>query len=108
MKLILTIWTFYIMVLTSLPCSDRKNQCDEIIPKIEANQGHEHNQDIDDSCGPFCYCNCCSVNITAFNFKVFEVKQPRVVFVIEKVTLRNYALISTSYGNIWNPPKINI
>lgn len=108
MRWIITIWTFYLMVLSSLPCSDASNQCEDTVPKIETAQAHEHNQDSDDNCSPFCYCSCCSVSIGSFNFKPFEIKQPKVAFSTKKFTIRDYNLISRYQGNIWNPPKFTV
>ncbi len=108
MKWFLTIWTFYLMVLAALPCSDASNQCEDTVPKIETAQAHEHNQDSDDNCSPFCYCSCCSVSIGSFNFKSFEIKQPKVAFSTKKITIRDYNLISRYQGNIWNPPKFTV
>lgn len=108
MKWFLTIWTFYLMVLAALPCSDASNQCEDTVPKIETAQAHEHNQDSDDNCSPFCYCSCCSVSIGSFNFKPFEIKQPKVAFSTKKFTIRDYNLISRYQGNIWKPPKFTV
>lgn len=108
MRWILTIWTFYLMVLTSLPCSDAKNQCEDTVPKIETAQSHDHNKDSHDSCSPFCYCSCCSVSIVSYDFKPFEIRQPKVAFLSEKITLRDCSLISYYYGNIWQPPKLTV
>jgi hypothetical protein len=105
MRWIITLWTFYLMALSSLSCSDAQNQCEGDGPTIEIVQSHDHDQDSDDKCSPFCYCNCCSVSIGSFEFKNFEIKQPKAAFITKKITARNYTLISRNAGNIWNPPK---
>ena len=108
MRLIITILTFYLMVLSSLPCSDGSNQCEDAIPKIETVQSHDHNKDSDDNCGPFCYCNCCSISITTYHFKPFEIKQPKPILVVKKITLRDFTLIPFYSGSIWHPPKFTV
>ena len=108
MRWIITIWTFYRMVLFSLPCSDGSNQCEDTIPKIETVQSHDHNQDSDDNCSPFCYCNCCSISIATYHFKPFEIKQPKPTLVVKKITLRDFTLISFYSGSIWHPPKFTV
>lgn len=101
-------WTFYLMVLTSLPCTDGSNQCNDNRPKTDSAQTHGHNQDSDDNCSPFCNCNCCSVSIFSYDFSPFEIKQPRIVYISPIITLRDYKLIPSYYGSIWNPPKFSV
>lgn len=108
MRLIITIWTFYLMALSSLSCSDGRNKCDKSIAKIEIVQSHDHNADTDDSCSPFCYCSCCSISLNSFVFKSFEIKSPKFNFVGKKIIIRDYSLVSNYYGNIWQPPKLTI
>lgn len=107
MKWILTIWTFYLMVLTSLPCSDASNQCEDT-PKIETAQSHDHNQDSDDACSPLCYCSCCSVTIATYHFQAFEIRKPKVAVITKKIIFRDYTLTSNYYGSIWHPPKFTV
>jgi hypothetical protein len=96
------------MALSSLPCSDASNQCNDTVPIIKTAQSHNHNQDKDDNCSPFCTCNCCSVSFASYDFKPFEIKQPKVAFITTKITLRDYPLISNYYGTIWHPPKFTV
>ena len=106
MRYILTIWTFYLMVLALLPCSDASNQCnDDTAAVVNTQQRHDHDKDNDDGCSPSCYCNCCSASITSFDFKVPEVKEPKLVFATPAITLRDCRFISRYDGNIWNPPR---
>lgn len=108
MRWIITILTFYLMVLSSLPCSDGNNRCEDNSNTTEIVQSHDHNQDQDDHCSPFCYCSCCSISITYYNFKPFEIRHPRVAFITKKITIRDYTLISNYYGSIWHPPKFTV
>ncbi|WP_394798187.1 DUF6660 family protein [Flavobacterium columnare] len=108
MRWIITILTFYLMVLSSLPCSDGNNRCEDNSNTTEIVQSHDHNQDKDDDCSPFCYCSCCSISITYYNFKSFEIRHPRVAFITKKITIRDYTLISNYYGSIWHPPKFTV
>lgn len=108
MRWIITIWTFYLMVLFSLPCSDASNLCEDTAPKIETAQTHDHNQDSNDKCSPFCYCNCCSISIATYHFKTFEIERPRPAFIDKKITLRDFTLISFYSGSIWHPPKFTV
>ena len=104
----ITICTFYLMALSCFPCSDANNQCVDTSSKIAIPQTHAHNRDNDDNCSPFCYCSCCSVSIASYQFKPFEIEQPKVAFITEKITFRDYTLISIYYGSVWHPPKFTV
>lgn len=108
MRSILAIWTFYLMVLALLPCSDAKNQCYDDAAAVITTQTHDHDKDSDDGCSPSCYCNCCSASITSFDFKMPELKQPKLQFAAQTITLRDCSFISRYDGNIWNPPKFTV
>ncbi|WP_293302335.1 DUF6660 family protein [Pedobacter sp. UBA4863] len=106
MRCLLIIWIAYMLALTSLYCSDVANSCNDGLSKIEVLQTHDHNQDNDDTCSPFCYCSCCSVITTTFDFISFQIKKPKVAFFNKKLLLGDFDVVSNYYGNIWNPPKI--
>lgn len=99
---------FYILVLSVLPCSDAHNSCNE--NKIELTKGVEHNhgQDHDDVCSPFCICACCGTTIT---FQVISSPIPIVAKidfkVPQKIAIRDFSIISCYTGKIWQPPKFN-
>ena len=92
------------MVLSSLPCNDAENQCNGNNSKSET-KFHQHNEDSDDNCSPFCICNCCHTVLASLDFIPFEIKQSKVVVVSQKIAPRNYTLISNYYSSIWDPPK---
>jgi ferredoxin len=95
------------MVLALLPCSDAANQCYDV-PETVSAPAHDHDKDSDDGCSPSCYCNCCSVSITSFDFKMPELKQPKMLFAAQTIRLKDCSFISRYDGNIWNPPKFTV
>lgn len=105
MKLLALIWTFYLALLSFAPCTDADNDCGDK-PIAQVNK-HDHNDDKDDNCTPFCHCSCCSINIAVYNFNLAESILPLGSFIEEKVTIRNISHTSDYYGNIWQPPKIS-
>lgn len=74
--------------------------------KTELTQNHDHQQDKDDNCTPFCTCTCCSASVIAVEFIPFQVIKPQEFNISEKVSIRNFSFVSNFFGNIWQPPKI--
>ena len=107
MKVLTFILAIYILVLSAMPCGDMHNVCNASNAKTELSQNHDHQQDKDDYCSPFCTCSCCSASIVALDFKPFQLKKPAEFSITQKLTIRNFSFVSNFYGNIWQPPKIN-
>ena len=107
MKAIVFFMALYILVLGAVPCSDMHNKCNTENSKTELTQNHDHQQDQDDNCTPFCTCACCSASVIAVDFAPFKLKNPTVFHISEKVSLRNFTFISNFFGSIWQPPKIS-
>ncbi len=102
MKYFACILSFYILALTAVPCAD-KPLCEVMQKKdITGNPGenHEHGND---SCSPFCTCNCCtSPRIQedfTIDFRVFTISE-KIYFVYTPDFIPEYT------SSIWQPPKI--
>lgn len=108
MKLFAFFMAIYILVLSAVPCSDVHNDCNNSKSKTELTQNHDHQQDQDDNCSPFCTCACCGASVVAIDFTPFQIKKPAEFLITQKISLRNFSFISNFYGNIWQPPKINV
>ena len=108
MKFISFFMAIYILVLSAVPCSDMHNDCNESKSKTELAQNHDHQQDQDDECSPFCNCSCCGVFALSVDFSIFQLKKPVNFSINKKVIIRNFSFVSNFYGNIWQPPKINV
>lgn len=103
MKLFAFILSFYILVLTAIPCIDKPEdntlQKTEIAPKTTDNQ----HQDID-HCSPFCTCNCCSSPKIQQNIAIeFNNYQ----FLLECFSEYSSILVSYHFASIWQPPQLN-
>lgn len=105
MRWIITILTFYMLALSVVPCYDAGNECNDNRRETISAQSHDHKQDKDDVCTPFCTCNCCHSSIVSFNFKPFEFNQVKPAVMVQKITVRDFYLFSNYYGTIWQPPK---
>jgi len=107
MKWFTIIWAIYLMVLSIVPCSDAHNRCNTSKTIAASEQSHQHSQDNDDVCAPFCHCSCCSLSIAIINPDFFNGNKPLAAYPAEKVFIRDFSFLSNYYGNIWQPPKIN-
>ena len=108
MKIFAFFISFYILVLSSVPCNDMGNKCNKNSINKEHTQNHDHQQDTDDNCTPFCTCSCCSSSVLEIYFTPFCIKKPIEFSISQKITIRNFSFVSNYFGNIWQPPKITI
>ncbi len=108
MRLIVFILTVYIMGLSFAPCSDANNRCVQTTMETELNQPHSHSDDDGDACSIFCYCNCCSGNITAFEYQIPRIDGiPISIYFDNRLPVLNTTLVSNYFGSIWQPPKVS-
>ena len=75
MKILLTLFSIYILGLYFVPCSDSVVNVDEshekVVVAMDHSQGSSH-QNQADQCPPFCQCHCCHVHVTDFNAVGFK------------------------------------
>jgi hypothetical protein len=103
MKLFAYIFSFYILLLTAIPCVDHPE--DQSVKKSEiAQSSAENHQNHSDQCSPFCTCDCCVSPVIhqdsiarIDNFSIlpgsFSPEYSSVVF-------------SCPLSSIWQPPQI--
>ncbi|MFM1756942.1 MAG: hypothetical protein RL621_1929 [Bacteroidota bacterium] len=106
MKVFIFLMAINILVLSLVPCGDIHSDCSDITAKTELSQIHDHQQDTGDNCSIFCTCSCCSASIVTLDFKQVQLKKPTEFSITQKLSIRNFSLVSNFYGNIWQPPKI--
>lgn len=106
MKWVITIWSFYLVVLSFVPCSDDMVHRLESVTTSQITPAHTHDEGVDDHCTPFCNCGCCSAGITLFVFDATEFTPRSLHFSLKKVAFRNRNLVSNYEGNIWQPPQL--
>ncbi|MFT6638773.1 MAG: hypothetical protein ACJAYP_001359 [Flavobacterium sp.] len=107
MKIINFILSFYLILLSCIPCTDTKED-------IAVNSTHEYATNHDnhshetsnDACSPFCICNCCGQTI--LNYQPVIVYNFPVQLQEIKTINSNYnsSLIALFSGSIWQPPQI--
>jgi hypothetical protein len=98
MRLLALFFSFYILLLTALPCADAPARN----PKQDApisQSSTSHN----DECSPFCTCNCCAMamvcQVQAVDFKVIPI-------VREHLTSYPTLSVTQRSGDIWQPPQL--
>ncbi len=114
MKWLITLLAVFVLALNWVPCSDAYNECGSTAllshSTSDADQAdpHQHSDDHDDSCSPFCTCACCGVSFTNLTFNVKPSIQEDLPEYFEKqFVARSISFQSSFFGNIWQPPKIN-
>ncbi|TXH21148.1 MAG: hypothetical protein E6Q95_04325 [Chitinophagaceae bacterium] len=105
MKWFATILCLYLSVLLVYPCSDSTMDCTKIV-QDSTETAHHHNGKTNDSCTPFCFCSCCSIQISAYHFNYSTLGIPTKKYYSPLNVIEEIKFISNYYGNIWQPPKI--
>lgn len=103
MKLFACILSFYILVLTAVPCIDVLQ--DNTLQKVELSDsttGHHHNNT--DHCSPFCACNCC---VSPILYQDYVNQFNGFSFSQKCLSAYTSAYIYSPYTVIWQPPKIS-
>ena len=104
MRLIVTILSIYILVLTAIPCSHVA--LGHSVCKMEQSNGttdhHESESGIDHCC-PFCPCNCCATPVVT--------SDAIMQFTFVKFCQHNYSEYFTTFttsffATIWQPPQL--
>jgi hypothetical protein len=109
MKFFTLVFSFYLLVVSLLPCSDARNECTDASQQFQVEQAsaHNHQSDHNDVCSPFCTCTYCNV-IAGFALqplKAIDLKP--VVKGTPQYPVHHTFFISAYFGNIWQPPRIN-
>lgn len=114
MKIFSFLLSIYIFCLAILPCSDihlviNDSEHTTYHAENESHDTHDHSEDSDNHCSPFCTCTCCHTSIN-FEFGSKSVLVSRKFVQVSTVdnTFLYYDSPSTTYRNtIWQPPKVN-
>jgi hypothetical protein len=109
LKLLTTIFAFYILALSTIPCCVFDN-CPEDKTEL-AQKDIEHKTGDEDGrgiCSPFFNCGSCAVGFTN-TVKYFELPtQPTLVSIPKKYVHFTQTLQTNSLSTIWQPPKNNV
>jgi len=104
MKFFAFILSFYVLVLTAMPCIDVHQ--DNVTHKTEVSQNSQntHHHSDADNCSPFCTCNCCATPMVC---QMEQVDLQVSVIVREHITSYPTLLVTQRSGDIWQPPQLS-
>ena len=103
MKLIASILSIYILLITGLKCVDVPANDD--LTKIEnSTSGSDDNHHDSDKCYPFCICDCCVTPVIQQNNSPCTDCQE---IIIQEYPVYAVSYISSLIATIWQPPKIS-
>jgi hypothetical protein len=103
-KWISTILSIMFLLLSCLPCADMEGN--DFSQTLVEKSTSEHNQE-NDTCSPFCICNCCSSQVFAFDTTICNLDFVVIKKIAEnKIPEYKSILTSNFYGSIWQPPQI--
>lgn len=113
MKVAIPIFTIYMLMLSLVPCGDGGAGILEIANHFfdtehqHLSDHEQHSNDCgDDTCTPFCICNCCSSAIDTPEKLPFWIKIPTPLPSTTPTCLDHE--ISFSFNqSIWQPPKLS-
>lgn len=104
MKYTSFILSFLVLILSVLTCSD-KDACDESVT-VHISQNHQHAQDQEDTCSPFCTCQCCGVS---YSVALDSPVLPKHTFLGSFYWLFELPDNPQEYlHNIWHPPTLTV
>ena len=106
MKFLTLIFSFYLLALSIVPCSDAFNSGQTNKETITFSASHDHPAEAADFCSSFCICNCCTSPVISKPHASY-LKIPAVkILSLQKFELRKLSFIAVYTGNVWHPPQI--
>jgi hypothetical protein len=93
------LFIFYFLVLTFVPCGDRRHANDFNQPCTLSAQPEEHS---DEDCSPFCFCSCCATHIVVQDAAP---QLAQLVSVAADPFNENESKPTAAIISIWQPPK---
>ena len=113
MKIVIHIFTLYMLTLSLIPCSDGDGGIVELTKQFFGVE-HQHISDHDkhsngcgdDTCSPFCVCNCCSISVNVPANINFHDKH--IMLVSKKLpSYKSDFYPSVFLTSVWHPPTFS-
>lgn len=108
MRFFVFIFGLYILCLAMLPCTDADTCKDEktSFSSKTAHQSHDHGEDDEDTCTPFCICACCGSTGFVLEAPVFSMKcLPTLTMPFLSSWCPEF--IPSYFYSFWQPPKLS-
>lgn len=105
-KVLTLIFSFYLLALAVMPCSDKDNcQYQSADQSTFATTDHSDHDSDTENCSPFCMCACCGQFFSSpFSHYSLSLHVP---VSLEKFPVYKASFVSEVYLSIWQPPKIS-
>jgi hypothetical protein len=104
MKFFAFIMSIIVLALSCMPCMDEASAMKNEKAKIEISKpGTEQTTDHNDSCSPFCTCDCCagfSINHSMTSFSILDLTSSNIYSSFLPSHLIRVSL------PIWQPPRV--
>lgn len=94
-------FSIFLLALSIMPCADLHTEGEGMAISIDTT--HEHQEEHQDVCPPFCSCNCCSSSIVCGLANVYseiEINAPETIDRYQSEYFFNY------HNGIWQPPRL--
>ncbi|HVD97251.1 MAG TPA: DUF6660 family protein [Cytophagaceae bacterium] len=102
MRLFAFVLSLFILVLSTVPCSDDHEQAQPSTGLSDNHSDHEQ-----DSCTPFCSCSCCGIGGIVLSTPVFSVTLHTVQTSSPSSSHYSFDFISSYFYSFWQPPKLS-
>ena len=113
MKAAISIFAFYLLALSLVPCSDGGMDIVEIVSSVfgidhlSSSDHEQHSNDCgDDTCSTFCICNCCSIALDILEALPFRLKTPPPTPNTTPSFVAHF-IPNPSPDAIWHPPRLS-
>lgn len=108
MKYMWLIFSFFILTLSILPCSENE-ECETLITTTISQNNHQNKHKHEsEQCIPFCNCSHCPAS-AFYQSAIFYTFKNKIKFLDKKEKLSFYSFIYNKKiaDKIWQPPKIS-
>lgn len=95
--------SFYILVLSCIPCHDATAAAGKDTVTISTLAAHTDHESQPDACSPLCICSCCNVQVTPVSTVVYHFYHQRIMIAFPALPL---APLPAAADNIWQPPRL--
>lgn len=74
--------------------------------ELQHQANHEHHEQDEDHCSPFCTCACCGISIMQPSMPKFYILSQSAVCIDKKVSFYATSYTKDISSIIWQPPKV--
>lgn len=106
MKLLPFLFAIYLLALSLMPCTDSSVCMDgkeNVHMELASDTDSDHHQH-EDTCTPFCSCNCCGISMAILSFEKFVLEAP--LKYVSTTSVVNQHATTRFLHSFWQPPKI--